>query len=110
MLKSFPDLAFTRTGSFKYADNPFIVEWTAIVKGTHNGAPYAPSLGLKPVAVSKPPILCQNDPEKVRIEFVTGGDAPKLSKIKSLAVEPLPGGSGLSGPLGFYIQAGGSAP
>lgn len=110
LLKSFPDLAFTRKGSFKYADAPFLVEWTAVVKGTHSGAPYAPLPGLKPVSAQSPPVACQNDEEKVRVEFVTGKDVPKLSIIKKITVEALPGGKGFSGPLGFYVQAGGSPP
>ena len=38
LLKSFPDFVYTRTGPIAYADSPTLVQWTAVVKGTHSGA------------------------------------------------------------------------
>ena len=61
---------------------------------------------MKPVSAKSPPVFCENDPEKITVEFAQGSG---LSKIRRLKVEVLPGGKGFSGPLGFYLQAGGSA-
>ena len=99
LLKSFPDLAFTRSGPIAYNNSPNIVVWNAIVKGTHSGAPFAPLPGVKPVSAKSPPIACENDMEKLTVEFSSGSG---LSKIRRLKVEPLPGGKGFSGPVGFY--------
>ena len=96
---------FVYTGSgFSYADSPKIVTWTAVVKGTHTGAPYSPLPGVPAVSAKSPPVACQNDPEKVTVTFASG-----LTTIKSISVEALPGGKGFSGPVGFYLQAGGDA-
>ena len=40
----------------------------------------------------------------IEVKFASGSG---LAKIKSLTVEALPGGRGYSGPVGFYLQAGG---
>ena len=60
-----------------------------------------------PVAAQSPPVSCVNDPELVTAEFAQGS---KLSKLKKLTVELLPGGQGYSGPIGFYRQLGGAVP
>jgi len=106
ILKSFPDFVYTRVSSIAYDDSPTIVTWTAVVKGTHSGAPYSPLPGVPPVSSKNPPIECQNDPEKITAYFESG-TKPPLTKIKKLKVEVLPGGKGFSGPIGFYLQAGG---
>ena len=110
ILKSFPDFVYTRAGTIAYADSPKIVTWTAVVKGTHTGAPYSPLPGVKPVSAKTPPVACQNDPEKILATFASAREAPgapPLTQIQRLEVEALPGGRGFSGPIGFYLQAGG---
>ena len=102
LLKSFPDFVYTREGSLAYADSPTKVQWTAVVKGTHTGAPYSPIPGV-PATASKG-VACQNDPEKITATFASGSG---LTKITALKVDALPGGKGFSGPVGFYLQAGG---
>jgi hypothetical protein len=104
LLKSFPDFTYTRVSSMKYADSPNIVTWTAVVKGTHSGAPFSPLPGVPPVAAKSPPAACENDAEKITATFVSGTG---LTKIKGIKVTALPGGKGFSGPVGFYLQAGG---
>jgi hypothetical protein len=106
ILKSFPDFVYTRSGPIAFADNPKIVTWTAVVKGTHSGAPYSPLPGVPPVASKSPPVACENDPEKVTAYFESD-TKPLLSRIKKLKVQALSGGRGFSGPVGFYLQAGG---
>jgi len=106
ILKSFPDFVYTRPSTIAYADSPVIVQWTAVVKGTHTGAPYSPLPGVPPVAAKTPAVACENDPEKITAYFVSA-TKPPLTKIKKLKVEALPGGKGFSGPVGFYLQAGG---
>mmetsp|Transcript_53081 Transcript_53081/g.88136 ORF Transcript_53081/g.88136 Transcript_53081/m.88136 type:complete len:118 (+) Transcript_53081:181-534(+) len=103
LLKSFPDITFTRTGPIAYNNSPTIVVWTAVVKGTHSGDPFSPLPGVKAVAAKN--IACQNDAEKITAVFASGSG---LSKIKGIKIEALPGGRGFSGPVGFYLQAGGS--
>ena len=103
ILKSFPDFVYTRTGPMEY-DGPTIVTWTAVVKGTHSGQPYSPLPGVPPVAAKSPAIACQNDAEQVTAIFESGTG---LTKLKRLKVDVLPGGRGFSGPVGFYLQAGG---
>ena len=88
----------------KYADSPNLVTWTAVVKGSHSGAPYSPMPGVPPVAAKSPPAECENDTEKITATFESGTG---LTKIKAFKVSPLPGGRGFSGPVGFYLQAGG---
>ena len=102
LLKSFPDFVYTRDGPIQYADSPNIATWTAVVKGTHTGAAYSPLPGV-PATPSKG-VACQNDPEKVTVSFQSGSG---LTKISKLTAEALPGGKGFSGPVGFYLQAGG---
>lgn len=105
LLKSFPDFTYTRVSQMKYGDaGPLVVGWTAVVKGTHSGAPYSPLPGVSPVAAKSPPVACENDAERITVAFASGSG---LTKIKSLKVESLPGGKGFSGPVGFYLQAGG---
>lgn len=105
LLKSFPDFTYTRTDAMMYGDpRPLAVTWTAVVKGTHTGAPYSPLPGVPTVAAKNPPIACQNDAEKITLVFSSGS---QLSQIRKIAVEALPGGKGFSGPVGFYLQAGG---
>ena len=104
LLKSFPDFVYTRQGAIAYQDSPTLVGWTAVVRGTHSGAPYSPLPGVPPVSAKSPPVACQNDPEKVLVTFASGS---KLQKIAKLQVDALPGGKGFSGPVGFYLQAGG---
>ena len=104
LLKSFPDLAFTREGPIAYNNSPNLVVWTAIVKGTHTGAAYSPKPGAK--AMPSKGVAVQNDPEKVVATFAPGTG---LSKLLKLTVDPLEGGKGFSGPVGFYLQVGGSA-
>ena len=135
LLKSFPDFVYTyaalelhpdprigvgptrcsrvrapprnrREGPIAYANSPTIATWTAVVKGTHTGAPYAPLPGVPPVSPKTPPVACQNDAEKIVVTFASG-TKPPLTKIASLAVTAVPGGKGFSGPTGFYLQAGG---
>jgi len=106
ILKSFPDFVYTRNGPIAYADSPTIVQWTAVVKGTHTGAPYSPLPGVPPVSPKSPPLACENDPEKITAYFASG-TTPPLTLIKKLKVEVQPGGKGFSGPVGFYLQAGG---
>ena len=100
ILASFPDFVYTREGPLAYANSPRIVEWTAVVKGTHTGAPYSPLPGVPPVSAKG--AKCQNDPEKIIVNFASG-----LTKIESIEVQAIPGGKGFSGPVGFYLQAGG---
>lgn len=102
LLKSFPDFVYTRDGPIAYADSPTKVKWTAIVKGTHTGAPYSPLPGVPAVAAKK--VAVQNDPEKVTVDFASGTG---LKKIAKLTVDAVPGGKGFSGPVGFYLQIGG---
>ena len=106
LLKSFPDFVYTRVGSISYQDSPTLVKWTAVVKGTHSGAPYAPLPGVPPVSAKNPPVACENDQETVTVLFASGSGLKKISK---LAVEKVAGGKGFSGPVGFYLQAGGDA-
>lgn len=108
ILKSFPDFIYTRQGPIAYANSPTTVTWTAVVKGTHTGAPYAPLPGVPPVSPKNPPVACENDPEKITVNFASG-TKPPLTKIVKLTVEAIPGGKGFSGPIGFYLQAGGDA-
>ena len=42
ILKSFPDFTYTRVGPIQYDNSPIVATWTAVVKGTHTGAPRAP--------------------------------------------------------------------
>ena len=100
LLKSFPDLAFTRKGPIQYDGSPFFVAWTAVVKGTHSGEPYSPLPGVPAVKAKTPPVACENDSEKL-VATVRG------TIIEKIEVEPIPGGKGFSGPVGFYLQAGG---
>ena len=100
LLKSFPDLAFTRKGPMAYDGSPFLVSWTAEVKGTHSGAPFSPLPGVPAVKAQSPPVACANDPEKVTATV-------RGALIEKMVVEPIPGGNGFSGPVGFYLQAGG---
>ena len=100
LLKSFPDLAFTRQGPIQYDGSPFFVAWTAVVKGTHSGEPYSPLPGVPAVKAKTPPVACENDSEKL-VATVRG------TIIEKIEVEPIPGGKGFSGPVGFYLQAGG---
>ena len=72
------------------------------VKGTHTGAPYSPLPGVPAVSTKSPPVACQNDPEKITAYFKTGSKS-----IERIVVEAKPGGRGFSGPVGFYLQAGG---
>ena len=81
ILKSFPDFTYTRESQMKYMDSPSIVAWTAVVRGTHTAAPYSPLPGVPAVAAQKPPIACQNDPERITAVFESGTG---LTKIKSL--------------------------
>ena len=74
--------------------------------GTLSGAPYSPLPGVP--AVNPSNVFCQNDPEKVTVTF-KGRPSEGLTEIKSLSVVPKPGGKGFSGPVGFYLQAGGDA-
>ena len=104
LLKSFPDFVYTRQGSIAYQDSPTLVGWTAVVKGTHSGAPYTPLSGVPPVSAKSPPVACQNDPEKILVTFASGSGLKKIAKIQ---VDAVPGGKGFSGPIGFYLQAGG---
>ena len=104
LLKSFPDFVYTRQGPIAYQDSPTLVGWTAVVRGTHSGAPYTPLPGVPPVSAKSPPVACQNDPEKILVTFASGS---KLKKIAKIQVDALPGGKGFSGPIGFYVQAGG---
>lgn len=95
---------YTRQGAIAYQDSPTLIGWTAVVRGTHSGAPYSPLPGVPPVSAKSPPVVCQNDPEKVLVTFASGS---KLQKIAKIQVDPLLGGKGFSGPVGFYLQAGG---
>ena len=104
LLKSFPDFVYTRVGPIAYADSPTIVSWKAVVKGTLSGAPFSPLPGVPAVSAKKPPVACENDPEKITAYFAPGSGLTKISKI---VVEAVPGGKGFSGPVGFYLQAGG---
>lgn len=104
LLASFPDFVYTRIGKMGYADSPTLVTWTAVVKGTFSGAPYSPRPGVPPVAPKTPPVACENDPERVTITFASGSGLTKIARLK---VDALPGGRGFSGPVGFYLQAGG---
>lgn len=104
ILKSFPDFVYTRNGPIAYADSPTRVAWKAVVKGTHSGAPYSPLPGVPPVSPKSPPIVCTNDEESIVVTFASG---TKLTKIKQLTVEAVPGGRGFSGPIGLFLQAGG---
>ena len=103
ILRSFPDFTYTRTGPMEY-DGPTLVTWRAVVKGTHSGKPFSPLAGVPPVAAKSPAVACANDPEQVTAYFESGTG---LTKIKRLKVDVLPGGRGYSGPVGFYLQAGG---
>lgn len=102
ILKSFPDFVYTRSGPLQYADSPTMASWTAIVKGTHTGAPYSPLPGVPATAAKG--VAVENDPEKVTVTFASGS---KLTKISKIEVEAKEGGKGFSGPVGFYLQAGG---
>ena len=104
LLKSFPDFVYTRQGPIAYQDSPTLVGWTAVVKGTHTGAPYSPLPGVPPVSAKSPPVACQNDLEKLLVTFASGSG---LNKIVKFQVDAVPGGNGFSGPIGFYLQAGG---
>ena len=104
ILKSFPDFVYTRVGPIAYQDSPTFVKWTAVVKGTHSGQPYSPIPGVPPVSAKTPPVACENDPEKISVTFASGSGLKKISKLE---VEKVPGGKGFSGPVGFYLQAGG---
>jgi len=101
LVKSYPDFLYTGTG-FSYADSPKIVSWTAVVKGTLSGEPYSPLPGVPAVSANSPPVACQNDPEKITAYFKSGAKS-----IERIVVEAKPGGKGFSGPIGFYLQAGG---
>lgn len=103
ILKSFPDFVYTRTSAMEY-DGPTKVEWVAVVKGTHSGAPYSPLPGVPPVSPKKPPVACENDSEKIIMYFKSGSGLQQIQKLK---VDAVPGGKGFSGPVGFYLQAGG---
>ncbi|EOD22142.1 hypothetical protein EMIHUDRAFT_435578 [Emiliania huxleyi CCMP1516] len=107
LLKSFPDFTYTRSGPIAYADSPNIVVWTAVVKGTHSGAPYSPLPGVPPVSAKSPPVACRNDPEKITLNFASGSGLQTISRIT--VEQKLSGGGGYSGPVGFYLQAGGDA-
>ena len=72
--------------------------WTAIVKGTHTGEPYSPLPGVP--ATKAKNVACENDPESL-VATVRG------SIIEKIEIEAIPGGKGFSGPVGFYLQAGG---
>ena len=102
LLKSFPDFAYTRVAPMAYNNSPTEVVWTAVVKGTLTGAPYSPLAGVPTVAAKGQ--KCENDPEKIALRFASGTG---LTQIKTITVEPAPGGKGFSGPVGFYLQAGG---
>jgi len=69
ILKSFPDFTYTNPEGygygFAYAESPKIVTWTAVVQGTHTGAPYSPLPGVPAVNPKTPPVFCQNDAEKI---------------------------------------------
>ena len=106
ILKSFPDFIYTRSGAIAYKGSPTVVSWTAIVQGTHTGAPYSPLPGVPAVVAKDPPVRCQNDPESITVTF-KGRPSEGLTQIQTLSVEAKPGGKGLSGPVGFYLQAGG---
>ena len=68
--------------------------------------PYSPLPGVPAVSAKKPPVACENDPEKVTLSFASGSGLKMIKKIK---VDKQPGGKGFSGPVGFYLQAGGDA-
>ena len=112
LVKSFPDVTFNVKGNtMQYAGSPFDVEWVAVVKGTLSGEPFSPLPGVPAVAAKSPPVACTNDPEKITAR-ISG------TIIKSMQVEPIEGAflsaregliepKGFSGPVGFYLQAGG---
>ena len=82
LLKSFPDFVYTRQGAIAYQDSPTLVGWTAVVRGTHSGAPYSPLAGVPPVSAKSPPVACQNDPEKVLVTFASGSKLQKIAKLQ----------------------------
>ena len=86
----------------QYVGTPFDVEWTAIVKGTLSGEPFSPLPGVPTVAAKSPPVDCTNDAEK--IAAVVRGEI-----IEKIVVTPIASDEarGFSGPVGFYLQAGG---
>jgi len=77
------------------------------VIGTHSGAPYSPLPGVPPVSAKSPPVACSNDPEKITLNFASGSGLQTISRIT--VEQKLSGGGGYSGPVGFYLQAGGDA-
>ena len=42
-----------------------MVQWTAVVQGTHSGEPYSPLPGVPPISAKKPPVACKNDAERM---------------------------------------------
>jgi len=101
ILASVPDFTYTAPKK-DFKKKKDAVSWTAVVKGTHTGAPYSP-IPKVPAAKAnkKSPKALQNDPEAITVVF------DKSGKIKSLSVAAIPGGKGFSGPVGFYLQMGG---
>ena len=63
--------------------------------------------GVPPVSAKSPPVACSNDPEKLTLNFASGSGLQTISRIT--VEQKLSGGGGYSGPVGFYLQAGGDA-
>ena len=80
----------------------------AAVLGSPCGVPL-PNLaaGVPPVSAKSPPVACSNDPEKITLNFASGSGLQTISRIT--VEQKLSGGGGYSGPVGFYLQAGGDA-
>lgn len=68
--------------------------------GKHTGEPFTPKPDLK--AIEAAGVEVMNDPEKVTVYFNGEG------KIVRQTIEALPGGKGFGGPVGFYLQIGGT--
>ena len=85
-----------------YAASIFTDLSASLTTWTATTAPYSPLAGVPTVAAKGQ--KCENDPEKIALRFASGTG---LTQIKTITVEPAPGGKGFSGPVGFYLQAGG---
>lgn len=104
LLKSFPDFKYVSGSAFKFADNPFTVQWSGIFVGTFSGAPFSPASGAPAVKPNKAAI---ESPATLNFATFEKGTEPKLSKIKKIKFTAKAGQ--VIGPYSLYVQAGGDA-
>ena len=103
ILASVPDFSYTAPKSDFKKNKGNTVTWTAVVKGTHTGAPFSPLPKVPAVKPNKKaPKALQNDAELITAYLSKDG-----TKITKVTVDAIPGGKGFSGPVGFYLQMGG---